>query len=401
MNINFSKKMITICLIALAGLITIFSTVGINDNGYRTVVQWPNGTTFVRFEPGVYFSLFGATEPYTDIVTHELNENGIKVRYQDGGTGSVDGVVRVALPNDSESMLKLHRAVRSVEGFKSKLLAPEVKQALNLTAGLMTSEEAYAVKRNDYATWAEDQLANGSYVTELTDKRVETSDGEVQIKQVPTIKLDESKRPVHRTSPFDDYGLRVTGFQITDWDFEPDTLRQIKNKRTAEMAIIEAKANADKALWEQKQIAADGEKEVERVKYEQLRLKEQAIIEAERKKEVAVIDAQRVREVNTQQEQAAIIDVRTAKQEAEATKTRADAEAYAKKAVIMADGALDKKLKAYVDVQDKWAKAYATRQVPQMMFGGSSDVNSDTSQFQSMLNAMIAKDLVLNPSVTK
>lgn len=397
-----NKKMIALAGIVLTSLIVIFSTVGINDNGYRTVVQWPNGTTFVKFTPGVYFSLFGSTEPYTDVVTHELNENGIKVRYQDGGTGAVDGVVRVALPNDEDSMLKLHRAVRSVEGFKSKLLAPEVKQSLNLTAGLMTSEEAYAVKRNDYATWAEDQLANGGYVTELTDKRVETSDGEVQIKQVPTIKYTDKGQPIHRTSPFEDYGLRVTGFQITDWDFEPDTLKQIKNKRAAEMAIIEAKANADKALWEQKQIAADGEKEVERVRYEQLRLKEQATIEAERKKEVAVIDAQRVKEVNEQREQAAIIDVRTAKQEAAATKTRADAEAYAKKAVIMADGALDKKLKTYAEVQSIWANAYAQRKVPQMIMGGGTEgVNSDTSQFQAMLNAMVAKDLVLNPNVTK
>ena len=93
--------------------------------------------------------------------------------------------------------------------------------------------------------------------------------------------------------------------------------------------------------------------------------------------------------------------MRTAKQEAQATKTRADAEAYAKKAVIMADGALDKKLKAYVETQQVWANAYAQRKVPTMVMGGDIGGNSDTSQFQSMLNAMIAKDLVLDPKVTK
>lgn len=397
-----SKKMIFSVASLIAGLVVVFTTIGINDNGYRTVVQWPNGTTFVKFSPGVYFSLFGSTEVYTDVVTHELNGEGIKVRYQDGGTGSVDGVVRVALPSDEMSMLELHRAVRSVEGFRNKLLLPEVKQSLNLTAGLMTSEEAYAVRRNDYATWAEDQLANGRYVTELVERTVTTTEGNTQTKKVPAIRTNKDNLPMHQNSAFSDYSLRVTGFQITDWDFEPKTLKQISDKREAEMAIITAKANANKAVWQQKQIKADGEKEVERVRYEQLRLKEKETIIADRKKQVAVIDAERIKEVNIQQEQAALIDVRTAKQEGIATKTRADAEAYAKKAVIMADGALDKKLAAYKEVQAAWAKAYSNRKVPSMVMGASAgDINSDTSQFQSMLNALIAKDLMVDAKVSK
>lgn len=407
MEIFKSKSFIASAVTVVLGLIILFSTVGINNNGYRQVVQWPNGTTFTKFTPGVYFSLFGSATQYADVVTTDVKCNASRtdVRYQDGGTGCVEGVVRVSLPGDEKAMLKLHKAVRSEAGLRTKLLNPEIKQALSLTAGLMTSEDAYAVRRNDYATWANDQLTDGPYVTELTEKTVKTTEGKTQTRKVPTIKLGEDGQPLHQNSALKSYDIAVAGFQITDWDFEQKTIDQISDKREAEMAIITAKANADKAVWQQKEIKANGLKEVERVKYAQLQLKEKATIEADRKKEVAIINAQRVKDVNTEKELAAIIDVRTAKQEGLATKTRADAEAYAKKAVLLADGALDKKLATYEKVQFSWAKAYASRKVPTMMMsggaGGGENIDSNTSQFQSMLNAMIAKDLVLDPRVIK
>jgi hypothetical protein len=387
--------------IGIAVVVLLFSTMGINDNGYRTVVQLPTGTTFVKFTPGIYFPLMGTTTVYPDVVTTGVNE-GITIRYQDGGTGSVDGTVRVSLPTAEDSMLTLHRAVRSEAGLREKLLLPEIKQALNLTSGLMTSEEAYAVKRNDYAFYAEDQLANGKYITELVAKTVTTSEGKSQTVQVPQIALDKEGTKLHHGSPFAEYSLKVVGFQITEWNFENDTLTQIREKRSAEMAIITAKANANKAVWEQKQIKADGEKEVERVRYQELQIAEKATIVAQRVQDVAVIGAQKEVLVNEEAEKAAVVDVRTAIAEAKATKTRADAEAYAKKAVILADGALTQKLATYVKAQSVWADAYAKRAVPQfVMGGGSSDVNNDASMFQSMLQAMMAKDLVLDTSVTK
>ena len=402
MNFQWTKTY-SFVAIALAALFVVSTTFGINDNGYRTVVQWPNGKTFVKMEPGMYVALFGTTTTYADVITHELDgDYAVKVRYQDGGMGDVSGIVRVALPTDAATMLGLHKAVREENGLRNKLIYPEVKQALNLTAGLMTSEEAYAVKRNDYANWATDQIQNGRYKTILQKKTITMQDGTKQTKEVPII-LEKEGIPQHQNSPIKGYGLNVVGFQLTGWDFEPATLEQIKEKRGAEMAIITARANADKAVWEQKEIAANGEKEVERVRYEQLRLKEQATIQADREKEVAVINAERQKEVNAEQLLAAKIDVQTAKEQANAVKTRAEAEAYQKQVVLEADGALQQKLDAYVRVQGVWAAAYSKRKVPQMVMGGAGTTggNSDTTQFQTMLNALIAKDLVIDPKVTK
>ena len=101
---------------------------------------------------------------------------------------------------------------------------------------------------------------------------------------------------------------------------------------------------------------------------------------------------------------AAKIDVQTAKEQAQAITARAQAEAKAKQLILEADEALQQKLDAYVEAQRVWADAYAKRAVPQVVFGASESStgsNADATQFQSMLNAMLAKELVVNPKVTK
>lgn len=414
MKINL--KLVFGVLGALLLLFCVTQTVKINNNGYRTVVQWPTGETFVKFTPGPYFAFFGKTITYPDVITYDIGGittdkeaaegiiHGISVRYQDGGLGTVDGIVRVNLPDDETTMLELHRAFREPEGLNNKLLEPEVRQALNLTAGLMTSEEAYAERRNDFANWGTDQIQFGRFKTTLEKKTITGIDGSTQDKRVPVPVKDSEGNFLHQESPFTDYGMKVSGFQVTDWSFEDKTLDQISTKRDAEMRAITLEAQARQALAEKTQITAQGQAEVERIRYQELQVAEKATIAANREKDVAIINAQKVKETNAELLEAAKIDVQTAAEEKKATQLRADGEAYAKKAVIEADGALQQKLQAAVDINQVWADAYAKRQVPSFVMGGSGNgVGSDTdaATFQSMLNALIAKDLMVDKSVSK
>ena len=61
--IKYSGIVVVFVLIGI-----VLMTFGINDNGYRTVVQWPTGNTFIKFEPGLYWSLFGRTWEYPDVL---------------------------------------------------------------------------------------------------------------------------------------------------------------------------------------------------------------------------------------------------------------------------------------------------------------------------------------------
>jgi len=85
---------------------------------------------------------------------------------------------------------------------------------------------------------------------------------------------------------------------------------------------------------------------------------------------------------------------------AEATKVTADAEAYAREAAIKADGALQTKLDALVQINRAWAEAAAKAPVPNVMMGGGSEAGvgrqDEMSKLMSVLATKAAKDLMVD-----
>ncbi len=93
-----------------------------------------------------------------------------------------------------------------------------------------------------------------------------------------------------------------------------------------------------------------------------------------------------------------------AKIDSQATKTLADAEAYAKQAVIEADGALDKKLAALVQINETWANAAANAPVPGIVYGSSGNSTGrqdEISNMMGILSVKAAKDLMVDMNVKK
>lgn len=381
-------------------LILLFS-ISSNDGGYRTVVQWPSGAMEVKFEEGWFIAPFAKETKWGNVVSYDM-ENGINVRYQDGGQGTIDGTVRAQLPNDEASMLKIHREFLSEDGLINKLFIPEIKQALNQTAGLLTSEEAYAEKRSYIADWAEAIMEKGRFVTKVEQKELVMTDGTKQRKNVPVIS-EKDGQPLHQGSPFKDYGLSVSGFQVTNIDFEAATQKQINSKRDAEMGSITARANADQALWQTKEVVAKGEKAVAETRYTQLKEKEREIVLAEQRKAVAVMAAVQQREVNEQNLLAAKIDAQTASEQAKATLTRAEADAKAKRMLMEADGNITLKMETTKAIHGMWSSAYANRKqadVPSVMMGQGVQTSNNASNFMQMMEAKLARDLAADVKVS-
>jgi hypothetical protein len=421
-DLPISKKTASIIVTAFVALVLSVMTAGINDNGERTVVQWPNGTTFVKFEPGLYWSLFGSTWSYPDVLTEDFDGGQdsampIAVRYQDGGQGHVKGIARINLPNDPETMLKVHKEFRSAEGIRAKIFRPGLKEAANLTAGLMTSEEAYTERRADFARWAQDQFEDGTYVTKLEqqEEQVEAAiydakdptklvqAAKTRTKNVPVIAMDpETMQPMHNIPDIVQYGLTVSGFAINDWSFEQRTLDQIQAKREAEMAIITSRAQAEKAKQQEQQAVAEGLRNVATAKYEKEVEKERAVVDAEREKEVAVIAAAKAVAVNEQNYLAGVQDVKAAGEYAQAVKLRTTADADARKRMIEADGALAQKLEAYVEVNKEYAAKFGQQKwVPELTMGDSADgsTGSAATDMITLLTAKTAKDLSLDMTI--
>lgn len=87
------------------------------------------------------------------------------------------------------------------------------------------------------------------------------------------------------------FGIKVNGFQITNWDFEQKTLDQISRKREATMGIITAKADAERAGQEALTAEEQGKKNVMVDRYAKEQEKIQAVVDTEKEKEVAVTKA--------------------------------------------------------------------------------------------------------------
>jgi regulator of protease activity HflC (stomatin/prohibitin superfamily) len=95
-----------------------------------------------------------------------------------------------------------------------------------------------------------------------------------------------------------------------------------------------------------------------------------------------------------------------AKLKAQATKVTADAEAYAKKKVMLADGALEKKLDAFKWAVERNASAIENSKqplVPSIVIGGDGkSVNGGSvNNLLQMMMVNEANKLNLNPNVTK
>jgi hypothetical protein len=413
MKINSTAIIIIVIVIAI--LATTPMTFGINDAGHRTVIQYPTGTLFVRFEPGIYPLWFGTATIYRDVITFDfdkedsvtessIDQQGISVRYQDGGTGKIYGKTRFDLPKDEVTMISLHKSFRSNNGFAQKLLKTVTEEAQNLTAGLMTSEEAYTAKRGTFIEWSRDQLQKGKYKTRLEEiSETDATTGKVITKKIPVIDYGETGTPVHLDNDLQRYGVTISGYQITDWNFEQKTLDQISAKREATMAIITAKANAERARQDAITAEEQGKAAVMKAKYEKEVDKEQAIVDAQKLKEVAIISAAQKVQVAEQMKLEAEQKKLAANEYKQEQILRGEGDGSYKRLVMQADGALQQKIDAYIQVNERYAEALKHQKwVPEVVMGSQgSQTGSAATDMMNLLMLKTARDLNLDMQMKK
>jgi len=405
-------KLVVLGLLFIGSLAVLFMAFGINNAGHRTVVQYPTGTLYVKFSPGIYPQWFGTATVYNDVITFDydktdsdvgssIDQVGISVRYQDGGTGTVYGKARFSLPSDEDTMLHLHKAFRSNRGVSQKLIKSVTEEGMNLTAGLMSSEEAYAEKRSIYTQWSSQQISKGKFQTRLEKiTTLDESTGKKVTKNIPVISYGSNGLPVHLDSDLADYGIGVNGFQITDWDFEPKTLQQIATKREATMAIITAIANAERAKQDAITSEEQGKANVMTAKYEKEVVKEKAVVDALREKEVAVISAEKSVEVARQQKLEAEQKKLAAAEYKQEQILRGEGDGSYKRLVMEADGALAQKLATYERVMNRFAAAVEKQKwVPEVQMGESSSGGNSAMTLIDMMGVKAAKDLALDLKV--
>ena len=393
-------SLIALGIVALLFLILGPSIVETNNSGWFTVKQAAVTGHMTAFTtPGTFVQGFGDVFKYkgADILyfsKHDSEGNAplggddsIAVRFNDGATANVTGNVRVELPSDPEKMLAIHSKFRSYDALLKDTVRQVVAESVILTATLMSAEESYTNKRAEFSQMAYDQVVNGIYLTEADTLDVrDPKTGELLKKQVVRIQRGKDGLPLRKEAVFDDYGIRVSQFVIKEIDYEAGVDGQIAAKQSALQQTVSAKANAEKAVQDRLTAEEVGKKNVAVARYEQEVEKAKAITSAEKELEVAKL-------------------ARSAAEQYKATQIlKAEGDSEYRRKMMIADGALDKKLDAYVQTQKFWAEAFASSKnpvVPSVIMGGGSGGGNAAQTMMELMSLDAAKKLAINLSPAK
>lgn len=422
------------------------------DASETVVKQSLGGELTVWVDPGWHWQGFGTITRYTKSEQFTFQgppnhpdkpkegdpppppDDSIHVRFNDNGAGRLSGSLSFDLPSDEENMIKLHKKFRSMAAIRDRLVEPALNRAVFNSGPLMSSRESAGIRRSELIQSILDQGNRGAYktipkdvevedylapprkVVEMVDTPIMNEDGTPKLEngkpvlekkptvvERPTMKkvvavepaLDDKGRPIiQEPSAIAEFGIRLYNITIDRVYYEDKVQEQIDRQRDMEMAIQTKIAEAKQAEQDVVTTQKKGEAEAAKAKWDQEVKKAQAITEAEQSKAVALTEASQKFEVAQK-------DLESAKLQRQATVERAQGESEAKKLLIQADGALEAKLAAYVEVNKAWAAEIGKqRWVPDVQMGGASGGNS-ASELVSLLQAKTARDLSLDLSVKK
>lgn len=434
---QFMKKLgIGIAVGALVVVGTFNSIFVYNEAGYQTHIRTIAGDEKVVTEVGYSTKWFGKATPWKQAQTLQFSivepgknsnsvDDGVSVdNYKIVFLGNVDGLVeastRVRMPQ-GEQFLKIAREYRTPENFLQTAVVPAMKETLQTTASLMTADDYFAGARSEFGASFDDQLRNGQYIVKRKevqqavpmerqegDKLVSGAgeDGEQKRTTFVTEKeIDNKGREVRKPQQFVALGAEVVEARITNILPNEQFRGRMVKVQTAQADLAVARADRLKEEEAKLLAVARGQRSVEEKRQETLRIQVEQTTNAETRKKLAIIDAE-------QAEQSAAIAKRTSQElldkaviDAKSTKTAADAEAYQKRVVLEADGALQAKLDAYVKAVEATAQGVANAPVPTTVLGGGSEGGvgraSEITNFMNLQNMQAMKTLGLDMSIKK
>ena len=150
-----------------------------------------------------------------------------------------------------------------------------------------------------------------------------------------------------------------------------------------------SKQNLVTAQQEAMTAEAEGRRRLVEIEYEEMQRQTQSVVQAETQVKLAEKDMAKQK-----------IAMEAAKLEAQKIKALAEAEAYAKQKVMAADGALEKKLATYKDVQKMWANAFMNYKgdlVPKFQTAPANGQGGNAGlDFMQIMGAKAAMDLNLD-----
>lgn len=377
-----SRKVLLLGLGILALIFLLFSGKLVEnvDNSEIVIIQSPTGAITVYDKPGPVLQSFGSATHYKkshQFWFSEKNEEGadsdqsIKIRFNDGGHGTISGSVRWYMPSDQQAILKLHTDFGSQEAIEQQLVRQVVTKSIYMTGPLMSSKESSAEKRNDLLSYIEDQCINGVYRTRQEELKIHDELMNTD-KTVTVVKIMEHNNvPLRQEkSALSSYSITLQGLAINAIEYDDEVEAQIKVQQQAYMQVQTAIANSKKA--EQDAITAElqGKAAAAKAKWEQEVIKAQAITQAEQERDVARLAAE------------------TAQLSAQKIKTEAEAQSYANSKLVSAGLTPQERAQFEKDTKIGVAEALAKITLPTTYMGGGGG-GGQASMLESLLGVKL------------
>lgn len=390
--------------------------------------DFSSGELTVWTQPGLKWKGWGQTTSYPKSAEFKFlaqkDDKGeitstrdcVQTRFNDKGKAAICGQVSFDLPTDPDKMEEVHSKYNHIQSIRDRIIKATMTKAVYHSGPLMSSKESAGERRGDLVSYLQDQAVLGIYDTEEREEEVEdlTAPPVETVEMVDTPALDEKGKPrltedgepimekkahtsikprmktvkilvplikegvvqVREESVATRLGFKIHSFTIDAIDYEPKVKEQIDRQRDMEMKIQTKISEAETAKQDALTAEAEGKAQAAKAKWQQEVKKAQVITAAE------------------QAQAKAALDLEAAKLEKQAAVERAKGEAESKRLVMEADGALDKKLKAWVEVQKAYAAQFGKQpHTPSVVMGGGKTSNGVALQDLLMLSA--AKDLNL------
>lgn len=403
----FAIAITTILLVAL--LLTSGSIFENVDAHQIVVIQAPISGKLVWYtQPGVVFQGFGKVTAYEKRSQFwfsakddqgEQKDESIKVRFNDGGHAMLSGGISWEMPLDDEHLTTIHFKFGSQHAVEQQLVRTAVEKSIYMTGPMMSSTESYASRRNELLSLIEDQIANGVYLT-ITTMRESNDPITNEKKMVAVVELAKDKEGTYKRaeeSPLKTFGVKTFNLSINEVKYDETVEKQISQQQQATMQVQIAIAEAKKAEQQALTTKKEGEAEAAKAEWAQKAIAAKATTEATMKKDVAETEAQQKLAV-------AKLEAEAAEQKKQAEIALGEGESKRRQMVMEADGALEKKLEAFVQVNEAYADAISRYQgnwVPSIvMAGGGPNGNAaQATDLIQLLLAKTAKDLSLDMSV--
>lgn len=362
------------------------------------VIQSPiSGELTVSTDPGLKYRGFGKVTSYprrSQFSFSAVNDQGntvdesVQTRFNDGGHGNISGTMNWAMPLAPESVVQIHRDFGSVEAIEQQLIRTSIQKVIYNVGPTMSSTESSAERRPEIPKFIDDQLQFGPYMTKTETRRIkdDMTDKDRTI-NVVTIATDDKGVPIREShSLLAQYKLQIQPVSINGIKYDDVVERQIKQRQESTTQVQIAIANSKRAEQDALTAAKEGEAAATKAKWEQEVIKAKEVTIAEQKLEVASLAAREAEQYKREQ----IL--------------RGEGDAQAKALRMNADGALDAKLEAYVQINAQYADAIKNAQpgawTPAVVMGGNPGQASNSAQsLMDMFAAKTAKELGVDMTV--